>query len=466
MIKPFIHKDFLLQNSFAEELYHDFAAKMPIIDYHNHLPPEEIAQNKIFNSITQVWIDGDHYKWRAMRTFGIDEKYITGTATDEEKFHKWAEVVPHTMRNPLFHWTHMELSHYFGIDQLLSKDNAQQVYEETTRKLSAEAYSCQNLLTKMNVKALCTTDDPIDDLKHHQNLVKSDFGTKVSTSFRPDKAIHIDNKGFNAYVDLLEEVVDFSIKSYDDLCQALSKRITYFETNGCKVSDHSLSQLYAEEYTASEVDLIFKKRREGHKIDAHESRKFKSAVLQFLAETYHFKKWVQQFHLGAMRNNNSRMLNSLGADSGGDSIGDLSQAYALSKFLDRLDSEDKLAKTIIYNLNPADNEVMASMIGNFNDGSVKGKIQWGSAWWFLDQKDGMTKQLNTLSNLGLISCFIGMLTDSRSFLSFPRHDYFRRILCNLFGEEIEKGELPKDVPWIGKMIQDISYNNAKEYFNF
>ncbi len=466
MIKPFIHKDFLLQNSFAEELYHDFAAKMPIIDYHNHLPPEEIAQNKIFNSITQVWIDGDHYKWRAMRTFGIDEKYITGTATDEEKFHKWAEVVPHTMRNPLFHWTHMELSHYFGIDQLLSKDNAQQVYEETTRKLSTEAYSCQNLLTKMNVEALCTTDDPIDDLKHHQNLAKSDFGTKVSTSFRPDKAIHIDNKGFNAYVDLLEGIVDFSIKSYDDLCQALSKRIMYFETNGCKVSDHSLSQLYAEEYTASEVDLIFKKRREGHKIDVHESRKFKSAVLQFLAEMYHSKKWVQQFHLGAMRNNNSRMLNSLGTDSGGDSIGDLSQAYVLSKFLDRLDSEDKLAKTIIYNLNPADNEVMASMIGNFNDGSIKGKIQWGSAWWFLDQKDGMTKQLNTLSNLGLISCFIGMLTDSRSFLSFPRHDYFRRILCNLFGEEIEKGELPNDIPWIGKMIQGISYNNAKEYFNF
>jgi glucuronate isomerase len=462
----FIQDDFLLENSYAQLLYHDYAAEMPIIDYHNHLPPKALADDLVFENITQAWIDGDHYKWRAMRNLGIDERFVTGDASDREKFEKWAYAVPYTMRNPLYHWTHLELSRYFDIHELLTEKNAASVYKSTSDKLNSPDFSCRNLISKMNVEVLCTTEDPTDTLEHHKKLAQSDFSTKVSTAFRPDKAILIENEGYNDYLDNLEKVSGMSISSYDQLCDTLQQRISFFHDHGCRLCDHGLTQIPAADFTEAEVKSIFKKRCEGQNISENEANKFQSALLLFLSEEYHARGWVQQFHLGALRNNNSRMLDKLGPDTGWDSIGDYQQAESLSKFLDTLDGKDKLAKTILYNVNPTFNAVMATMIGNFNDGSIKGKVQWGSGWWFLDQKDGMEEQMNTLSNMGLISCFIGMLTDSRSFLSFPRHEYFRRILCNLFGKDIENGELPNDQKWIGEMIQDICYNNAKDYFDF
>ena len=466
MSTKFISDNFLLDNKYSEELYHTYAKNLPIIDYHNHLPPQQIAENKIFDNITNVWINGDHYKWRAMRTLGIKEEFITGGASDKDKFTSWAKTVPYTMRNPLYHWTHLELARYFDIYDLLNENSAERIYQEATEKLNTSAYSCQNLLKKVNVELVCTTEDPTDTLEYHQKIAKSNIDVKVSTSFRPDKAILISNEGYNAYIDALGKAADISISTYADLCEALRSRIQYFNDNGCKVCDHGLDQIYFENFTESEVKAIFEKKRNQQSITNEEALKFQSAILLYLAETYHEFGWVQQFHLGALRNNNERMLKVLGPDTGWDSIGDYSQAQKLSAFLNALDKKDKLTKTILYNLNPADNEVMATMIGNFNDGSLKGKVQYGSGWWFLDQKDGMIKQLNALSNMGLISCFIGMLTDSRSFLSFPRHEYFRRILCNLLGTEIKRGELPNDMEWIGKMVSDISYFNAKEYFKF
>lgn len=460
-----IQPNFLLENKYSEELYHDYASKMPIIDYHNHLSPGELAEDKIYDNITQVWIYGDHYKWRAMRALGIDEKYITGEATDLEKFQKWAYTVPYTMRNPLYHWTHMELSRYFDNNELLSPANSEAVFRDTSSKLGTPEYSCRNLISRMNVEVLCTTDDPTDTLEHHQSLANSDFTTKVSMAFRPDKAILINNANYNEYIDRLERASDMSIATYDDLCAALTSRIVHFHENGCRLCDHGLNHLYAEDFTPSEIASIFGKKRNKKLVTEEEANKFQSALLLFLSETYHEFGWVQQFHLGALRSANSRMHRILGPDTGWDSIGDFQQAQSLAKFLDTLDTKDKLAKTILYNVNPTYNEVLATMIGNFNDGSIKGKVQWGSGWWYLDQKDGMTDQLNVLSNMGLLSCFVGMLTDSRSFLSFPRHEYFRRILCNLFGRDIQNGELPADMAWIGKLIQDICYNNAKEYFN-
>ncbi|MFH6767878.1 glucuronate isomerase [Gaetbulibacter aquiaggeris] len=462
----FIHDNFLLENKYAEELYHNYSKNQPIIDYHNHLPPQQIAEDKIFENLTNVWINGDHYKWRAMRTLGVNEKFITGNASDKDKFLNWSKTVPYTMRNPLYHWTHLELARYFDIYDLLNERSNEKIWEETKEKLSSRDYSCRQLLQKVNAEVVCTTEDPTDPLEHHQALVKSDFKVKVSTAFRPDKAILIAADGYNDYINSLGLAADMSINSFEDLCDALRKRIVYFDTNGCKLCDHGLDQIYFENYTESEVKSIFSKKREGKELNSKEALKFQSAILVFLCETYHEFGWVQQFHLGALRNNNARMHRILGPDTGWDSIGDYPQAQKLSAFLNALDSKNKLTKTIIYNLNPADNEVMATMIGNFNDGSIKGKVQLGSAWWFLDQKDGMTKQLNALSNMGLISCFIGMLTDSRSFLSFPRHEYFRRVLCNLLGDEIKRGELPNDMEWIGKLVSDISYNNAKEYFKF
>jgi glucuronate isomerase len=456
----------LLENKYAEELYHNYSKNQPIIDYHNHLSPQNIADNKIFDNITQVWINGDHYKWRAMRTLGINEQFITGNGSDKDKFLNWGKTVPYTMRNPLYHWTHLELARYFDIYDLLNEKSAEKIYIETSEKINSEAYSTQNLLKKVNAELVCTTEDPIDNLEHHQKLTANPFGTKVSTAFRPDKAILISNDGYNAYLDTLGDVSGIAINTYSDLQSALRNRIEFFAANGCKLSDHGLDQIYFENFTESEINSIFKKKRENGALTPEEALKFQSAVLLFLSETYHEFGWVQQFHLGALRNNNARMHRILGPDTGWDSIGDYPQAQKLSSFLNALDSKDKLTKTIIYNLNPADNEVMATMIGNFNDGSVRGKVQFGSGWWFLDQKDGMTKQLNALSNMGLISCFVGMLTDSRSFLSFPRHEYFRRILCNLLGDEIQRGELPADMEWIGKLVADISYNNAKEYFKF
>lgn len=466
MIK-FLDEHFLLKTDTAKQLYHEYAAAMPIIDYHNHLPPAQIANDMKFDNITQVWLYGDHYKWRAMRTNGIAERYCTGNATDFEKFEQWAATVPYTLRNPLYHWTHLELQRYFDVHELLDASSAKAIYDHCNALLQTPEYSVKGLLSKMNVKVLCTTDDPVDSLEFHQQIAADGFATKVLPAFRPDKAMAVEDvPAFNAYLGKLEAAANTSISDFNDYLMALKSRHDFFATLGCSVSDHGLEEIYAEDYTAPEIRNIFDRARSGEELSGAEVLKFKSAMLVVFAEWDHEKGWVQQYHLGALRNNNERMMRGLGADTGWDSIGDFSQARALSKFLSRLDSQDKLAKTIVYNLNPADNELMATMIGNFNDGSSAGKVQWGSAWWFLDQKDGMTKQINTLSNMGLLSRFVGMLTDSRSFLSFPRHEYFRRILCDLFGSEIEAGELPADIAWTGKIIQDICYNNAHRYFGW
>ncbi len=465
-MKQFLNEDFLLQSKTAQRLYHEYAKQMPIIDYHNHLLPDQVANNINFENLTQVWLYGDHYKWRAMRTNGVNENFITGNASDWEKFEQWAATVPYTLRNPLYHWTHLELQRYFNINEVLNADSARRIYDDATAQLQNASHSVQGLLQKMNVKLICTTDDPVDDLKYHQQHRAQGGFTKMNPAFRPDKAMNVDDTiSFNNYLTLLEKAADVSISTFNDYLAALKKRHDYFAENGCAVSDHGLEEIYAEDYTQTEIVGIFAQVRSGGNLTFEEKKKFKSAMLVIFAEWDHEKGWVQQYHLGALRNNNSRMLKQLGPDTGWDSIGDFSQARALSKFLNRLDTNDKLAKTIIYNLNPADNELFATMIGNFNDGSVAGKVQWGSGWWFLDQKDGMIKQINALSNMGLLSRFVGMLTDSRSFLSFPRHEYFRRILCNMYGEEVENGELPNDIALIGKTIQDICYNNAKEYFN-
>lgn len=464
--KTFIDNDFLLENKFSQRLFHEYASQMPIIDYHCHLPPNEIASNRMFENLTKIWINGDHYKWRAMRTFGIDEKFITGDAPDKEKFAQWAKTVPYTLRNPLYHWTHLELQRYFDIDVLLNSNTANEIYDEATAKLQTVDYSCQSLVKKMNVEVICTTEDPIDSLDHHVKIKNSNFGVKVSTAFRPDKAILISTNTYLNYLDKLSDVSGVSITSYKSLCDAISVRLDYFDEHGCKLSDHGLSYVPYRKFSEAEIETIFQKRRNKKTLSLEEDEKFQTAILLFLCKQYHKRSWIQQFHLGALRNNNARMNRILGPDTGWDSIGDYAQASTLSSFLNTLDASDQLSKTILYNLNPADNEVLATMIGNFNDGKIKGKMQFGSGWWFLDQKDGMTKQLNALSNMGLISCFIGMLTDSRSFLSYPRHEYFRRILCNLFGEEMQRGELPQDFDLVGKIIQDICYNNAKEYFKF
>lgn len=466
-MKPFLDRDFLLNTGTAKTLYHDYAAAMPIIDYHCHLPVEQIAGDISFENLTQAWLYGDHYKWRAMRTNGVDEGYCTGRKSDFEKFEKWAETVPYTLRNPLYHWTHLELQRYFEEAELLSAGTAKRIYDVCSEKLRSPEYSVRNLLRKMNVKVVCTTDDPVDALEHHKRIKEGNFEIQVLPAFRPDKAMNADDvSALNAYVNQVAEVSGIKINSFKDYLSALKQRHDFFATMGCKVSDHGLEQVYAEDYSEEEMDQIFTKIRNGNVLSREENLKFKSAMLYTFAIWDHEKGWVQQYHLGALRNNNSRMLKQLGADTGWDSVGDFSQAAALSKFLDRLDSTDQLAKTILYNLNPGDNEMMATMAGNFNDGSVAGKVQLGSAWWFLDQKDGMTRQLNALSNMGLLSKFVGMLTDSRSFLSYPRHEYFRRLLCNLFGDEIENGELPNDTAWTGKVIQDVCFHNANEYFGF
>lgn len=463
----FLDDNFLLTTRTAQRLYFDYAEQLPIIDYHNHLPPQEIANDKNFDNITQAWLYGDHYKWRAMRTCGVDESYITGNRSDKEKFVKWAETVPATLRNPLYHWTHLELRRYFNISELLNADSAERIYDECSAKLKKDDYSVRNLLNKMNVKVLCTTDDPTDSLEHHRKIQEDNFEIKVLPAYRPDAAMNVaDPVKWKSYLQKLQTVSDTDITSFDTFLSALKKRHNFFASVGCRVSDHGLEKLYSDEFDEKFVSGLFSKLFEGKILDLKEERAFKSAMLYHFAVWDHEKGWIQQFHVGAMRNNNARKMAELGADTGWDSIGDFSQGGALSKFLDRLDRENKLAKTVIYNLNPADNHLMASMTGNFNDGSAVGKVQWGSAWWFLDQKHGMIDQLNTLSNIGLVGKFIGMLTDSRSFLSFPRHEYFRRILCNLFGDDIENGELPDDLSLSGKMIQDICYYNNVNYFGW
>jgi glucuronate isomerase len=466
-MKEFLSEDFLLDTKMSRSLYFEYATKMPIIDFHCHLPPDEIAVNKNFQNLTKIWLDGDHYKWRAMRTNGIEEKYITGKAGDYEKFEKWAETVPYTMRNPLYHWTHMELRNPFGITELLDTTTAKSIYDKCSEMLNTEHFSTRNLLKKFRVEVVCTTDDPTDTLEYHAKIKEDGFEILVLPTFRPDKAMAAEDVVlYNEYLDKLSDISNVDIKDLQSLIDALKSRHDYFHYMGGRLSDHGLEEMYSSSFKKSEIKKIFNSIRSGVSVSRKKLNKFKSALLIYLAEMDHEKGWTQQFHLGALRNNNSRRASTLGPDTGFDSIGDKEMARPISKFLNTLDNTNTLSKTILYNLNPRDNYLFGTMIGNFNDGSVPGKIQFGSGWWFLDQKDGMEWQLNALSNLGLLSRFVGMLTDSRSFLSYPRHDYFRRILCNLIGNDVENGLLPADSAFLGQMVENISYYNAKNFFNF
>ena len=464
-MKEFLDNNFLLNSSTAEWLYHDHAKNLPIIDYHCHLPVREIAIDHQFGNLTKIWLDGDHYKWRAMRTHGVPEKYCTGNANDWEKFEKWAETVPFTLRNPLYHWTHMELRRYFSIKQLLNSETALSIWRECGLMLQSKEYSTKNIMRRMKVELICTTDDPIDSLEFHKKIRDDRFEIKILPTWRPDRALQIEEpEGYLDYILKLEKASDMEIHDFNDLVVAIQKRHDYFHSAGCRLSDHGIETFYADDYSESEIQRIFFKLRKLELPDKTEIRKFKSALLLQLALMDHEKGWTQQFHVGALRNNSSRMLAQLGPDTGFDSIGDFEHARSMAGFLNRLDSKNMLAQTILYNQNPGDNEIFASMCGNFNDGSVAGKVQFGSAWWFLDQKDGMEKQINALSNLGLLSHFVGMLTDSRSFLSFPRHEYFRRILCNIIGKEVENGEIPFEKELLAKMVENICYYNARNYF--
>lgn len=473
MTEKFLTENFLLQNKSARILYHEYAEKMPIYDYHCHLPAEQIAEDHQFRNLTQTWLYGDHYKWRAMRTNGINEKYCTGQATDYEKFQKWARTVPYLLRNPLYHWTHMELKTYFGINKILNPDTAKEIYEATSQMLQTPQFSVRNLLRKMNIKLVCTTEGPLDSLQAHRKVHNENFDIKVYSAFRPDKALAVENiNKINTWIDRLAEVSNIEITDLDSFLQALQHRHDYFHENGCRLSDYGIETVYAEEYTENEINRIFKKIRTapsdvpfGSKsLDITEILKFKSVMLHNLVSMDARSGWVTQLHLGALRNNNTRMFEKLGPDCGCDSMGDFEIARPLVKFLDTLDKRGNLPKTILYNLNPKDTALFTSIIGSFQNGSFPGKMQYGASWWFLDNKDGIEEQIKTLSNLGLLSRFIGMLTDSRSFLSYPRHDYFRRILCNLLGNDMEQGLLPNDPEMIGSMVRDICFNNAAGYF--
>ena len=469
-MKAFNDENFLLQSETAQRLYHDHAAKLPIIDYHCHLNPEYVASDHRFENLSKIWLEGDHYKWRAMRTNGIEERFCTGKdTTDWEKFEKWAETVPYTMRNPLYHWTHLELKTAFGVETLLNPSTAREIYDHCSAMLQTPEHSARGLMLHYNVETVCTTDDPIDSLEYHIQCAEDNFGVKVLPTWRPDKAMAIENPAnFKAYIDHLAEVSGVEIRCFDDVLAALQVRHDFFESVGCRLSDHGIEEFYAEEYTHSEIEALFQKVYGGTALSIEEIKKYKSAMLVEFAIMDYNSGWTQQFHFGVIRDNNSRMFAQYGPDGGFDSIGDFTVAKNMAKFFDRLDREDKLTKTIIYNLNPRDNELVATMIGNFQDGRYgAGKMQFGSGWWFLDQKDGMEKQMNTLSVLGLLSRFVGMLTDSRSFLSYPRHEYFRRTLCNLIGNDVENGLLPaSEIEFLGKMVENISYYNAKEYFKF
>ena len=464
----FIHDDFMLTNDYARELYHESAEKMPVIDYHCHLVPKMIAENHQFQDLTEIWLGGDHYKWRALRGNGVSEDYITGNRSSWEKFEKWAETVPYTMRNPLYHWTHLELARGFGVYDLLKPETARSIYDECTAKLQSEEFRAQGLMKKFNVKVVCTTDDPADTLEYHKQINDNPFGVRVLPAWRPDKAMAIEKPSeYRTYIEKLAAMSGVAINNYQDLLDALRKRHDFFHEMGSRLSDHGLDTFYAEDFEMEEIDRIFRNTLKGQMPCRDEISKFRSAILLDFARMDHEKGWAQQFHIGAIRDNNTRMLNLIGPDTGYDAIHDVQCAAAGHKFLNRLAMEDKLTKTILYNLNPKDNEVLAAMAYTFNDGSTPGKMQLGAGWWFLDQEDGMKKQMNALSSLGLLSRFVGMLTDSRSFLSYPRHEYFRRILCNLIGEDILNGKLPKsEMSFLHQMVKDISYNNAHNYFHF
>jgi glucuronate isomerase len=465
-MKPFIPENFLLGNKTAEKLYHKYSENQPIIDFHCHLSPEMIEQDHQFANLTRAWLEGDHYKWRAMRSNGINEKFCTGNASDIEKFKKWAETVPVTAGNPLYHWTHLELLRYFNIRELLSPSTAESIYERASGLLQTKEFSTRSIIRKMKAEVVCTTDDPADTLEHHLKI-KDTFEIKVLPTFRPDNVIKTENpEKFMAYLNRLELVCGIEIRNFDTLVGALDKRHTFFHDMGCRLSDHGLDRFYHSLFTAQGINSIFKKLLKGEIISSEEAEKYKTAVMLELCRLNHKRGWTQQFHVGALRNGNSRMFRQMGPDTGWDSIGTTQDPLKMSRFLSELDKNEQLAKTILYNLNPADNEMMITMAGNFNDGSSVMKVQYGAAWWFLDQKSGMEKHLKDLAAFGLLRRFIGMVTDSRSFLSYPRHEYFRRIVCNYVGEEVEKGLIPDEEEILKPIIEGISYRNAKEYFGF
>lgn len=467
-MKKFINEDFLLQTKTARNLYHEHAEGLPIIDYHCHLDPKMVADDHMFSSITELWLGGDHYKWRALRANGIAERYITGDASDWEKFEKWAETIPYTFRNPLYHWTHLELKTCFGIDKILNPETAKDIYDECNSKLNSPEFSAKNLMRHYKVETVCTTDDPIDSLDNHIKICKSGFEVKVLPTWRPDKAMAVENPvTYKNYIDSLSKVSGININSFKEVVDALRIRHKFFEEQGCKLSDHGIEVFYAEDYSESEIEKIFNKVFKGKELNEEEINKFKSAMMIEFGIMDAETDWTQQFHYGPLRNNNSKMFNSIGPDTGFDSMCDSNTAKSMAKYLDRLNSLNKLTKTIVYNLNPRDNEMVATMVANFQDGTIPGKMQFGAGWWFLDQKDGMERQMNTLSYEGLLSRFVGMLTDSRSLVSYARHEYFRRIMCNLIARDVENGEIPEsEMSRVEQMVEDISYYNAKKFFNF
>ena len=461
---PFIHDDFLLQSKTARRLYHEYAEGQPILDYHNHLPPRDIADNRRFNDLFEIWLEGDHYKWRAMRANGVEERFCTGNAEPYEKFLAWAKTVPQTVRNPLYHWTHLELKRYFGISDLLNEKSAPKIWEEANAQLTTPALTTQGILGKFRVTALCTTDDPADDLTAHKAAAKSNLATRVFPAFRPDKALAVNNtEAFNTWTDRLAGVSNIAVESLPDFLEALEQRHAFFHAHGCRLSDHGLASCPADFPTEAEAGAIFARVRSGQSISPDDQTKFASYLMLFFGQLDAKRGWTKQLHLGALRSVNTRGLEQLGPDTGFDSIGDWPQAAALGAYLDRLNRENALPKMILYNNNPTDNYPLATMIGNFQDGSVPGKMQFGSGWWFLDTKEGIEWQINALSNVGLLSRFVGMLTDSRSFMSYPRHEYFRRVLCNLLGGDIERGEIPDDEELVGPLIANICYGNARNF---
>jgi len=465
--KPFIHDDFLLESKPARVLYHEYAAPMPIIDYHCHLPPKQIAEDTRWQNLAQVWLGGDHYKWRAMRSNGIDERFITGDAPDREKFQKLSETMPYLLRNPLYDWSHLELARYFGITDLLTPDTAESIWKRVNAKLAHPGFTARGFMSRSHVKLVCTTDDPTDTLDYHRQIQKEGFGVRVLPTWRPDKALAIDRAEFwNKWLDTLASVSSVEIRTLDDLLNALQKRHDFFAAAGCKLSDYGIETVWAEPYTDAQVRQIFAKVRGGGKATPEEIAQFRSAMLFECGRMDAKANWTWQIHYNALRNNNTRMFQKLGPDTGFDCIGDWPVAQAMSRLFDRLDQIDALPRTILYTLNPRDNEVLGTMIGNFQRGPIAGKMQFGSGWWFNDQKDGMLRQMEALSQLGLLSRFVGMLTDSRSFLSYPRHEYFRRILCNRLGHDIESGQIPNDIEWTGQIVQNICFHNAMRYFGF
>lgn len=468
-MSSFLTDNFLLQNSASVRLYHEYAKEMPILDYHCHLPPEDVCTNRKFENLTDIWLKGDHYKWRALRTLGVNEEFITGSASDYEKFLAWAKCVPQTIGNPLYHWTHLELQRPFGIsDLVLSEKTAKEVWNRANEKLATKEFSARGIMKQMNVKAICTTDDPADDLSHHKKVAgEKDLPFKMYPTFRPDRASAIDDPAaYGEYLKKLGAAAGMNIESYSDLLKALEKRHTAFHESGCRLSDHGITLPEYADFTKNEVENIFKTLLAGKAVSAGERAQFRTSLFQFFGRLNHERRWTMQIHMGAIRNNSSRMFGKLGPDAGFDSIGDGPIALPLSRLLDSLDRTGELPQTILYVLNPSDNDTVATMIGNFQDGSSAGKIQFGSGWWFNDQKTGMEKQIESLANMGILSLFVGMLTDSRSFLSYTRHEYFRRILCNIMGTWVTNGEAPEDYGLLGEMVQNISYNNAQTYFNF